>query len=123
MKFSESSLENLKEVTLDFTNYTPSTQTFFFQNCAVVVSGSDITEYKKGDSVFERYVWNENVIPHNVKLLDPLFTIEQDGTVFDITINDAASSPFFGYLINSSRLYWRKEMEERFLAKGETLEA
>lgn len=123
MKFSESSLENLKEVSLDFTNYTPTTQTFFFKNCAIVVSGSEITEYKKGDSVYDRFVWEENVIPHNVKVLPPLFTVERDDTDFNITINDSTSSPFFGYLINSSRLYWRKEMEQRFLVEGETTEA
>lgn len=124
MKFSESSLENLKEVTLDFTNYTPHTQSMFFKNCAVEVSGENIQVFKKGDSVFDRYVWVENVIPHNVRLLDPFFEAEyHDDAHFTLDIKNPEASPFLGYLINSSRLHWRKEMETRFLINGETPEA
>lgn len=123
MKFSESSLENLKEVDLDFTNYTPTTQTMFFQNLICVVSGSGITEYKKGDSPFDHYVWRENVVPHNVRVLPPLFNISEEDGKFTIDLVSPEKSPFLGYLINSSRLYWRKEMETRFLEKGDNEQA
>lgn len=123
MKFSESSLENLKEVDLNFTSFTPHTQTMFFSNGAIKVSANEIKESLGGDSFIDSYVWNENVFPHPVRLLPPQFTITRDGEDITLEIHNPNLSPFFGYLINSSRLYWRKEMESRFLINGETEDA
>lgn len=124
MKFSETSLENLKEVNLDFTNFTPKSQTMFFKNMVCVVSGTEIKEFRKDDTPINRFVWSENVIQHNVRLLPPLFNITRsDNDEFDIELLDTSSSAFLGYLINSSRIHWRKEMELRFLENGDTEDA
>lgn len=124
MKFSEVALESLKEVELNFTNYTPHSQTLFFENTVVEVSDHGVREYRKGDAPSDCYVWRENVIPHRVKLLPPQFTVERDADGrFRLTIHNASQSPFLGFLINSSRLHWRKEMETRFLALGDGEEA
>ena len=124
MKFSESALENLKEVELDFTNYTPTTQTMFFSNMVAVITPTDIKVYRKGECTIDNYVWKENVIEHTVRLLPPLFNItRKEAEDFDIELVSPQQSPFLGYLINSSRLHWRKEMELRFLIDGESEEA
>lgn len=65
--------------------------------------------------ITDRYVWEENVIPHNVKVLPDMFTIKRnklsDGTdAWDIDIYEHASN-IFRYLINTSRTHWRKELE------------
>ena len=58
------------------------------------------------------------VIDHDFRLLDDFFTIsrttDEDGRPhFSITINKVGSN-LMGYFINSSRLFWRKEMETPF---------
>ena len=50
--------------------------------------------------------------------MEDMFTISrkkdiEGNDVFDIRIN-AVPSNFFGYVINSSRVYWRKELEYNF---------
>lgn len=49
--------------------------------------------------ITDRYVWEENVIPHNVKVLPDMFTIKRnklsDGTdAWDIDIHEHASNIF-----------------------------
>lgn len=66
----------------------------------------------------DRFVWESSVVPHDLRLLPDMFTITHpEGCYasedFDIDIH-SKESKFFCYLINSSRLYWRKEMEYRF---------
>ena len=124
MKFSESALENLKEVNLDFTNFTPDTQTMFFQNLIVLITPSEIKEFRRDECAVDRFVWNENVIDHKVRMLPPMFEISRmEDSSFDISLVHPERSPFLGYLINSSRLHWRKEMEQRFIMGGESKEA
>lgn len=123
MKFSETSLENLREVNLDFTSSTPRSQTFFFTNTVVEVSDTGLREFRSQDAPCACYVWADSVIPHRVTLLPPQFTVERTPDGFRLHILDATRSPFLGYLINASRLHWRKEMETRFLADGDTPEA
>lgn len=126
MKFSETSLENLKEVELDFSSFTPNTQLFFFKNNAVEVTRNDILVHQRGDSSFNHFVWEENVIQHNYKSLPDMFKIsciDKDENLYDIDVLDSNASPVFGYVINASRLHWRKEMEERFENNPEEAEA
>ncbi len=80
------------------------------------------TEYQREGSSLKNYVWQENVIDHNFKKLDDMFaisrTIDEDGRPkFDIEIK-SVKSHFFGYLINASRTYWRKELEYAFEDKS-----
>lgn len=124
VRFSESALESLKEVELNFTSYTADMQAFFFENKVVEVTKEGIKEYRKGEAPSACYVWRENVIPHKVRLLEPMvsvMTTKEGG--FDVKLKGEEKSPFLGYLINSSRLYWRKEMEAPFLINGETEES
>lgn len=121
-RLSDSSLDGLQEVELDFTNSTPRAQLFFFPRKTVEVTAAGITEHAGGAGV-GRYVWEENVLPHNVKLLPPMFdafreTDETGRVKWRIKVLDASSSPLFGYIINTSRTHWRKELEYNF--EGQT---
>lgn len=117
-KLSDTALDNLQEIELDFTNYTHNTQMFFFPGCSMEVSGTGIKEHPANGSTLSHYVWEENVLKHKVRLMEDMFTISrkkdiEGNDVFDIRIN-AVPSNFFGYVINSSRVYWRKELEYNF---------
>lgn len=117
-KLSAGMLESIDEVTLDFTSFDAHTQLFFFPNVCVKASGRQLEVIKKKDFKFQNYVWEENVIDHDFRPLDDFFTItrslDDDGRPhFSIKINKVGSN-LMGYMINSSRLFWRKEMETRF---------
>lgn len=121
-KLSSAALDSLQEITLDFTSYTNHSQLFFFPRVSVEVTKDGLTEYQRDGSSLKNYVWQENVIDHNFKKLDDMFTItrtiDEDGRPkFDIVVNNT-SSHFFGYLINASRTYWRKELEYAFEDKS-----
>ncbi len=124
-KLSAGMLESIDEIALDFTSFDARTQLFFFPNVCVKASGQKLDVIKKQDFKFQNYVWAENVIDHDFRLLDDFFTItkstDEDGQPqFSITINKVGSN-LMGYFINSSRLFWRKEMETRFETESERL--
>ncbi len=123
-RMASTALESLGEMDLNFTDYTPDSQYFFFANGTARVSnphaGDDgITFYANGSEGLDNYVWEDNVMKHKFKKLDPMFNIKavtdtEDGKAsWDIDINNV-NSHFFGYLINTSRLFWRKETEYNF---------
>ncbi|MBR2290810.1 MAG: hypothetical protein IJ868_00650 [Prevotella sp.] len=126
-KLSPAYLSALAETDPDFTNAGARWQRIFFRNGVATVThdGTLFCKWKEytGDTV----CWQQNVIQHDYKEMKPMFEIKRltdiegtpatydDGTpAYDIRIDDCRSSKFFGYLINSSRLYWRKEMEKSF---------
>lgn len=120
-------LENLSEVDLDFSNSTADSQIFYLkkndlQNVAVEITAEGLKEHTDG-AAFGHYVWEENVIPHRFTKLEDMFeitsSIDETGTrVWDIDVKNT-SSPMFGYIINTSRIHWRKEIEERFATSKE----
>lgn len=123
-KLSPAALESLQEIDLNFTTYTPNSQYFFFPNKTVEVClpceshPEGFKEYDPGADGLHNYVWEEDVIGHRFKRLPDMFSISIDKndegeTMLDIDIKNV-NSHFFGYLINTSRLYWRAETETRF---------
>lgn len=125
-RLSDSALDNLKEIALDFTNFTPTTQLFFFPRKTIEATPTGLVEHSGGDGTIDRYVWRENVLPHNVRLLPPMFHAshevdERGRDRWRVKVLDAMSSPIFGYVINTSRTHWRKELEYNF--EGESPEA
>lgn len=128
-KLFPASLESLDRVTLDFTSFTPTSQFFFFPNATVevhkpVAIGDDGFKVRDRNSDhFSNFVWKENVIGHQFKKMDPMFKIKEvkeEGRkpYYDIDIHNV-DSHFFGYLINTSRLFWRKETEINFNERPE----
>ncbi len=80
------------------------------------VTGKDIIRHDNRTAAIGRYVWEENVIGHNIKFLPDMFEITHpegcyESEDFDINVLPHNSN-YFKYLINSSRIYWRKELEQ-----------
>lgn len=122
-KLSAGMLESIDEITLDFTSFDSNSQLFFFPNVCVKANGAKLDVIKKQEFKFQNYVWDENVIDHDFKLLDDFFTVtrttDDNGKAqFDIQVNKVGSN-LMGYFINSSRLFWRKEMEQPFDTEAE----
>lgn len=123
-KISSSGFEGMADKVLDFTNHTPDSQTFFFTNVAVTVTGKEIKLVKREDYNTSSFVWSDTVINHQFsKSNEAPFTIVREiddngESHFRVHINKV-DSQLMGYLINSSRLYWRKEMELRFSTQAE----
>ncbi len=117
-KLSAQYLEALREIDPDFTNYTERSQFFYFPKFTVEVTGREIIKHDNRAASAGRYVWEENVINHNIKFLPDMFTIthpegQYESEDFDIEVAENQTSNYFKYLINSSRIYWRKELEEQ----------
>lgn len=117
-RLSDSALDNMREVTLEFTNYTPTTQLFFFPGKTIEATPTGLVEHNGGDGL-DRYVWQENVLEHRVTLMPPMFEVERSESPtgearFGVRVLDSESSPLFGYVINTSRVHWRKELEYNF---------
>lgn len=113
---SSTILEGLKEIDPDFSNYTEKSQIFYFPKFAIEVTGEGMIRHENKTSALGRYVWEENVIDHNIRILPDMFRVthregctESEDFDIDIMPND---SNYFRYLINSSRIYWRKELEQ-----------
>lgn len=115
-QLSEMSLSALGLIDIDFTDYDKKVQYFFFANNTWKVTPSGIDAYKPGD--VNQMVWNDEVIDHKVKKLPDMFNItynEANGD-YGIDLHDT-SCLFFRYLINASRIHWRKELEEQLAGK------
>lgn len=113
---SQANLDSLTEIDPDFTNYTERAQFFYFPKFAVEVTGSEIKKHDNRTAALDRYVWDDRVIPHNIEFLPDMFEISHpediyESECFDITVNNNTSN-YFRYLINSSRIFWRKELEQ-----------
>ena len=90
----------------------------FFPKDTWRITGDGITSFpsKTGDG--SRYVWNTNVLQHKVSVLPPMFeckiTEDAEGTLhYDIDVKEHESN-MFRYIINTSRVHWRKELEYDF---------
>lgn len=124
-QMNETSLSNLPFIEIDFSDFDRHTQWMFFPNRTVKITATSIEDFRPGD--IAKFVWDDEVIPHRVKLLDNFFEITQQKELFDktktqwnITIKtkDDKGNPIpqcliLRYLINGSRIYWREELERR----------
>lgn len=109
-QLNESSLSNLPETQIDFSDHDAHTQYLFFNNCTWEIKAEAIKSFKGG--VVQRFIWEQDVIEYNVKLIEqPPFTITKTGPgVYDIEIHQQ-DCYFLKYLIQTSRIHWRKELE------------
>jgi hypothetical protein len=109
-QLSDGSLANLPEARLDFTDFDRQSQFFFFENRTWQVTADKVIEYRPEE--VDRYVWASEIILRKVKLLNSPFacTWNENTNSYDIDITDY-SSPFMRFLINTSRINWKKELE------------
>jgi hypothetical protein len=110
--------ELLDEKQLDFTDFDHARQFLFFENATWEVTPDGVAEHRGNTG---KYVWQEEIIPRQVKRLQPAFVItgHADGEAYNIEVKNTQSK-FFSYLINASRVYWREELEQRLEAEAFT---
>jgi DNA primase len=114
-RLGDASLSNLKEIDFDFKDHDERLQYLFFQNGSVEITGSDIKLHAPGE--INNYVWEHNVIEYDFVKTDPPFKINQltDGT-YDIEVLHTRCM-FFNLMIQTSRMHWRRELEEELPAR------
>lgn len=110
-QLNDSSLGNLPLFVGDFKTYGPDFQYLFFNKTTWKVTAAGVAEEDAGK--LDKVIWDHKVIKHKAKLMKPMFKISkgQDGA-WDIDIQDK-SCLFFRFLIQTARVHWRKELEER----------
>lgn len=111
-QLGERSLSKLPKLNIDFSSADRETQYLFFPKKVWKITGNEILEYKQGE--VDKYVWEDKIIDFDIKLDDPHFEITKDESGnFDIEILNKENM-FFNYLINTSRVHWKEELEEYF---------
>lgn len=97
---------------LDFSRATAAMQLFYFRNGWVEVTTDGCTLHRYSE-LGDRFVWKESIIRHDYRQMPPMFTVERldDGT-YHVNFADNPPSKLLHFLVNASRLYWRKEDEE-----------
>lgn len=97
---------------LDFSSATATSQRFYFRNCWVEVTAEKIVKHHYSESD-GHYVWQDSIIQHDYRPMPDMFTVttEEKGRYCVHIAENVELSNLFRFQINSSRLYWRKEME------------
>lgn len=118
---SPSAMERVSAIDLSFTTHTPSRQYYAFRNGIVEVSAGGIRLHGPRDAAgLKVNFWRRDVIDHDFRPLPPMFEIKKqwnDVTEEDdwlIDLKTPVSCKLLGYLASSSRLHWRKEIEEPY---------
>lgn len=106
-KLTENIFEALDERNINFKKHTSDSQVYFFENMALKVTADAIERYT-GSSVL---CMKERRIKHNIHIVEPFFKAEKGTELWNFEVL-STKSKYFCYLINSSRIYWRKELEE-----------
>ena len=107
---SDSSLESINDIEIDFQDNDSTSQWMFFRNKHIRIMADKIEEFSPKKS--GKFVWDDEIVQVDWKqMLTPPFRVFQnDNGELDIEItNDACL--YMRYLINTSRIHWRKELE------------
>ncbi len=106
-----SSFDSLPMLNPDFRDYDPWSQFMFFQNITWKITATGIEEVQ--NSKVEKMVWENKILPHKVKKLEPMFEVTQDENTkkYKLEVKNS-DSMFFRFLMQTSRTYWRKELED-----------
>ena len=112
---SDRALTKLDSIDVDFNIADRNLQYMFFSNQVWDITAEGITNKKMGE--VDRYVWEKKVIEHTVHLQDNHFEISNDiHGDWDIKILKE-DNKFLNYLVNVSRIHWRKDLETFFEGK------
>ena len=108
---SDAQITLLPEIELEFEDFDAQTQYLFFSNKVWRITKGGIEEQKADTS--NRYVWAHEVVGHAVKKTEAPFRIYRDEhNMVRVEIKNQ-DCLFLRYLINSSRVHWRREIEDR----------
>lgn len=107
---SDKSFESLPILDPDFRDYDNVSQYMFFENITWRITGEGIEEIQ--NKAVTKMVWENRILKHRVRKMEPMFTVHKNGDdEFNIDIHNQ-DSPFFRFLIQTSRIHWRTELEE-----------
>lgn len=107
-KTTASLMDDLRPINLSFKKSTPDSRTFFFRNCALRVTADDITPIHRND--IDTYTWDTAICPHSFRRTQPTVTLQNGQfTLYP----DNIKSNILKVFINTSRMYWREEFENR----------
>ena len=95
---------------LDFTRCTPDSQKLFFRNGWVLVTADGIQFHRYSDPC-GCHVWEDSIIPHDYRDMKPMFSVSKQDGGYSVEITGEAPSKLLRFVVNASRLYWRKEDE------------
>lgn len=120
-KLSEKALSALLPIELNFKSSTFNTQMLFFNNSPLKITPTEIK--KISSSKIKNVVWKQNILNHNIEIQKPHFKIDAtdpDNCKVDVLKTD---NKFFNYVINTSRMFWREELEHESLNTPEKKQA
>jgi hypothetical protein len=109
---NENHLSGLEDIKLDFTNFDANSQYFFFNNQVAKITPEKVEFQKHG--LFENYAWNKQIIQHNIVATKPFFEYYKDDLGNDRINLLSKSCEYMNYLVNASRTFWKKELEDSF---------
>ncbi len=111
-QLGEKSLSKLSDLDIDFTDSDRNSQYYFFKKKVWKITGEEIIVFKQGE--VNKFIWEDKIVDFDIKKEDAHFKIfkDKDGD-FDIKILNKENM-FMNYLINTSRVHWRKELEDHF---------
>lgn len=109
---NENHLQGLEDIKLNFKNHDANTQYFFFNNQVAKITADGIKLEKHGN--FENYAWNKQIINHTIYNENPFFQYKKDEVGNDRIELLRSDCEYMNYLVNASRIYWRKELEDSF---------
>lgn len=94
---------------LDFRNATATSQYFHFRNCWVEVTAERVVTHRYTEQA-DHFVWEDSIIPHDYRPRPDMFTVgnDEDGRYVVALTEGIEQSKFLRFVVNSSRLYWRK---------------
>lgn len=111
-QLSESSLSNLQQTTLDFCHYGPDFQYLFFEKNSWRVTANGIEDIKQAAN--GKVVWEKKILKQqkSTVLPEPFVIKREPNGDWDIEVKDN-SCLFLQFIIQTARVHWRKELEER----------
>ena len=122
IQFTENNLLSIDSIELDFKAHTENSQTFFFKNQFATITPDGI-EYKNYRE-YKNYVWRENILDATIQKNDkPYFEPYKDNKGNDRVKILRTDCQYMNFLINGSRMYWRKELELPFEHNSEEKKA
>ena len=122
-------LAKIPLIDLDFNDCDAETQFWFFNKNVVEIKAEKITVHQKG--TVNKMVVDKKVIQHPENMSERVFMesfnqphfkifkdVDGDDDI-EILVKD---NPFFNFLINTSRIHWRKDLEDAFKGMDQKLE-
>lgn len=107
---SSSTFDSLPVLNPDFRDYDHESQYMFFKNITWKITAAGIEEIKNTD--VKKMVWESRILDHKVQKAAPMFTYTKDDHGKNKIAIHNQDSMFFRFLIQTSRIHWRKELED-----------